>query len=224
MARSRGRRWRRLCGGSRKCREILCHSRDATWARSMDLRPRVVSYATDIPAFDGAWGEPFLFGPGSIHLAHTAEERVPKREVLEAIEIYQNMVKELLKQMSERIPVGVLGATGMVGQKFVSFLQDHPWFDLTWLGASDRSAGKKYREATSWRLGGVMPAYVRDIVVSECVPTGRAETGVLGDGRVGGDGDRAAFAGAGQPWFRIRGIIAWTRMFRCWCRRSTRII
>jgi acetylornithine deacetylase len=58
----------------------------------------VVSYATDIPAFAGAWGQPFLFGPGSIHLAHTAEERVPKREVLEAIEIYQRMTKELLRK------------------------------------------------------------------------------------------------------------------------------
>jgi acetylornithine deacetylase len=58
----------------------------------------VVAYATDIPAFSGAWGEPFLFGPGSIHVAHTAEERVPKREVLEAIEVYQRMAKELLKR------------------------------------------------------------------------------------------------------------------------------
>src|SRR3984885_4815683 len=74
--------------------------------------------------------------------------------------------------MSERIAVGVLGATGMVGQEFVSFLKDHPWFDLTWLGASDRSAGKRYREATSWRLGGETPAYVRDIVVSESKPEG----------------------------------------------------
>jgi aspartate-semialdehyde dehydrogenase len=73
-------------------------------------------------------------------------------------------------QLSERIPVGVLGATGMVGQEFVSFLQNHPWFDLVWLGASDRSAGKPYHEATSWRLGGETPAYVRDIVVSECKP------------------------------------------------------
>jgi aspartate-semialdehyde dehydrogenase len=74
--------------------------------------------------------------------------------------------------MSERIPVGILGATGMVGQEFVSFLRDHPWFDLTWLGASDRSAGKRYREATSWRLGGAMPPYVRDIAVSESKPDG----------------------------------------------------
>ncbi len=71
-----------------------------------------------------------------------------------------------------RIPVGILGATGMVGQEFVSFLRDHPWFDLTWLGASDRSAGKPYREATSWRLGGETPAYVRDVVVSESKPEG----------------------------------------------------
>jgi aspartate-semialdehyde dehydrogenase len=70
----------------------------------------------------------------------------------------------------ERIPVGVLGATGMVGQEFVSFLRDHPWFDLTWLGASDRSAGKQYKDATTWRLGGETPAYVRDIVVSESKP------------------------------------------------------
>jgi aspartate-semialdehyde dehydrogenase len=74
--------------------------------------------------------------------------------------------------MNERIPVGILGATGMVGQKFVAFLRDHPWFDLTWLGASDRSAGKTYREATSWRLGGVMPPNVRDIVVSDSRPDG----------------------------------------------------
>jgi acetylornithine deacetylase len=58
----------------------------------------IVSYATDIPSFQGSWGEPFLFGPGSIHVAHTAEERVPKKEVLEAIEIYQRMAKELLRR------------------------------------------------------------------------------------------------------------------------------
>jgi aspartate-semialdehyde dehydrogenase len=74
--------------------------------------------------------------------------------------------------MSTRIPVGILGATGMVGQEFVSFLRDHPWFDLTWLGASDRSAGKPYHEATTWRLGGETPSYVRDIIVSESKPEG----------------------------------------------------
>src|ERR1700733_13118191 len=69
-----------------------------------------------------------------------------------------------------RIPVGILGATGMVGQQFVKFLQNHPWFDITWMGASDRSAGKPYREATSWRLDGAMPDAVRHLPVQECKP------------------------------------------------------
>jgi aspartate-semialdehyde dehydrogenase len=73
--------------------------------------------------------------------------------------------------MSEnRIPVGILGATGMVGQQFVKFLQGHPWFDIAWVGASDRSAGKPYREATSWRLDGAMPAAVQHLEVQECKP------------------------------------------------------
>ena len=72
--------------------------------------------------------------------------------------------------MNRRIEVGILGATGMVGQHFVKFLQNHPWFDLTWLGASDRSSGKKYRDATSWRLDGVMPASVADRLVEDSTP------------------------------------------------------
>jgi aspartate-semialdehyde dehydrogenase len=72
--------------------------------------------------------------------------------------------------MQRKIEVGILGGTGMVGQHFVKFLQDHPWFDLTWLGASDRSAGKKYRDAAQWHLGGETPASVADIVVDECKP------------------------------------------------------
>jgi aspartate-semialdehyde dehydrogenase len=72
--------------------------------------------------------------------------------------------------MGPRIEVGILGATGMVGQQFVKFLQNHPWFEITWLGASDRSAGKTYGEATSWRLDGVMPAKVENIKVEDCKP------------------------------------------------------
>lgn len=72
--------------------------------------------------------------------------------------------------MSKKIEVGVLGATGMVGQSFVNFLEGHPWFELTWAGASDRSAGKKYRDATSWRLDGSMPARVSDLTVEDCKP------------------------------------------------------
>lgn len=72
--------------------------------------------------------------------------------------------------MSKKIAVGVLGATGMVGQSFVKFLEAHPWFELTWAGASDRSAGKKYAEATSWRLDGAMPERVAALTVSDCRP------------------------------------------------------
>lgn len=72
--------------------------------------------------------------------------------------------------MKKKIEVGVLGATGMVGQSFVKFLENHPWFELTWAGASDRSAGKRYREATSWRLDGAMPEAVARLKVQECKP------------------------------------------------------
>jgi len=65
------------------------------------LETTVVAYTTDIPAFGGAWGQPFLIGPGTIHVAHTLEERVPKRQLVEAVEIYQRMVKQLWKQESK---------------------------------------------------------------------------------------------------------------------------
>jgi aspartate-semialdehyde dehydrogenase len=51
-----------------------------------------------------------------------------------------------------RIDVGILGATGMVGQQFIALLANHPWFKVAWLGASERSAGKAYRDAAAWRL------------------------------------------------------------------------
>ena len=57
----------------------------------------VVAYTTDIPAFGGSWGQPYLIGPGTIHVAHTAEERIPKGQILEAIQIYKRMVKQLIQ-------------------------------------------------------------------------------------------------------------------------------
>ncbi|MCC6591483.1 MAG: M20/M25/M40 family metallo-hydrolase [Bryobacterales bacterium] len=60
------------------------------------IETTVVKYTTDIPAFGGQWGKPLLIGPGTIHVAHTSEERVPKRELLEAISLYQHLVKSLL--------------------------------------------------------------------------------------------------------------------------------
>jgi acetylornithine deacetylase len=61
----------------------------------------VVAFTTDIPAFGGQWGEPFLLGPGSIHVAHTIEECVPKRELTEAVELYQLIVRHLCKRASK---------------------------------------------------------------------------------------------------------------------------
>jgi acetylornithine deacetylase len=61
----------------------------------------VVAYTTDIPAFGGHWGEPFLIGPGTIHVAHTLEERVPKQQLLDAVQIYQRMVTHLCKRESK---------------------------------------------------------------------------------------------------------------------------
>src|SRR5450432_2683145 len=58
----------------------------------------VVAYTTDIPAFAGQWGEPFLIGPGTIHVAHTLEERVPKVQINPAVQIYQRMVRHLCKK------------------------------------------------------------------------------------------------------------------------------
>jgi acetylornithine deacetylase len=56
----------------------------------------IVSYTTDIPALGEAWGRPYLIGPGSIHVAHTIEERIPKAQILEAVQIYKRMVQQLL--------------------------------------------------------------------------------------------------------------------------------
>lgn len=58
----------------------------------------VVSYTTDIPAFAGAWGKPFLFGPGSIHQAHTDHEHIPKAEIMAAIEIYKKLARQLIHE------------------------------------------------------------------------------------------------------------------------------
>src|SRR5260370_23829885 len=56
------------------------------------------------------------------------------------------------RQRTTMIPVGILGATGMVGQQFIALLASHPWFRVEWLGASQRSEGKSYRDASAWRL------------------------------------------------------------------------
>lgn len=73
--------------------------------------------------------------------------------------------------MKEKIRVGVLGATGAVGQRFVELLADHPWFELTDLAASDTSAGRPYGDACRWLLSSDMPSGVADMTVHETSPT-----------------------------------------------------
>ena len=70
----------------------------------------------------------------------------------------------------EKIKVGILGATGMVGQRFIQLLEDHPWFEISELAASERSAGKPYEEAVDgrWKLETPIPAKIASIVVKEC--------------------------------------------------------
>src|ERR1043166_3466511 len=72
--------------------------------------------------------------------------------------------------MSRKYRVGILGATGMVGQRFIQLLVDHPQFDVTAVAASDRSQGKTYGEACTWRLSGEMPSSVRTLSVQPPTP------------------------------------------------------
>lgn len=72
--------------------------------------------------------------------------------------------------MSRKYRVGILGATGMVGQRFIQLLVDHPQFEVTAVAASDRSQGKSYGDACTWRLGGGMPAMVRSMPVQPPAP------------------------------------------------------
>jgi aspartate-semialdehyde dehydrogenase len=97
-----------------------------------------------------------------------------------------------------KINVGVLGATGMVGQQFVARLEHHPWFNVTWLGASERSEGKRYEDASAWRLSTPMPASARTLTVEACVP-GRGPKVVFSalDAGVAGEVEEA-FARAGH--------------------------
>jgi len=72
--------------------------------------------------------------------------------------------------MNKKIPVGILGATGTVGQRFIQLLHEHPWFEVTWLAASDRSAGKLYPEAAKWNLATPIPAKIAAMKVSAATP------------------------------------------------------
>jgi aspartate-semialdehyde dehydrogenase len=74
--------------------------------------------------------------------------------------------------MQNKYPIGILGATGMVGQRFIQLLENHPWFEITWLAASDRSSGKIYGEAAKWRLDTPLPERIAHMTVSPADPEG----------------------------------------------------
>src|SRR5947209_13642524 len=82
-----------------------------------------------------------------------------------------HVVKSGLLPM-QKIPVRILGATGIVGQRFIQMLEHHPWFEVAWLAASDRSEGKSYAEAARWRLKTPIPAAVAAMRVSPAIPDG----------------------------------------------------
>lgn len=98
-----------------------------------------------------------------------------------------------------KLRVGILGATGAVGQKFVSLLEGHPWFELTALAASERSAGKSYGEAAHWIESTPLPASVAQMEVRLCEPGLDCDLVFSGlDSSVAGPVEKA-FAAAGYP-------------------------
>ena len=76
----------------------------------------------------------------------------------------------------KKLPVGILGATGMVGQKYVQLLEEHPWFEVAYVAASPQSAGKKYKDAlkSGWLVGGDVPADVARLVVEDVSDVAKA--------------------------------------------------
>ena len=97
--------------------------------------------------------------------------------------------------------VGILGATGAVGQKFIRLLQGHPWFEIEALGASERSAGKKYKQAANWIEDVVLPESIKEMTVKNCEPSEFSTVDFVFSGldsSVAGEIEKA-FATAGIP-------------------------
>lgn len=84
----------------------------------------------------------------------------------------QNPISASTLLMQKRQQVGILGATGMVGQRFIQLLENHPWFEVAWVAASDRSSGKRYGDAVRWKLDTALPRRIAEMTVSDAVPEG----------------------------------------------------
>src|SRR5580698_1951687 len=76
----------------------------------------------------------------------------------------------MFSPMHNKYPIGILGATGMVGQRYIQLLENHPWFEVSWVAASDRSSGKTYGDAAKWRLDTPLPERIAKMVVSLADP------------------------------------------------------
>jgi aspartate-semialdehyde dehydrogenase len=93
--------------------------------------------------------------------------------------LFLTLLQTVAKLLSQRktymqdvrqMKVGILGATGTVGQRFITLLAAHPWFAISVLGASPRSADKPYSKAVQWKQSTPIPSAIRDIIVKECKP------------------------------------------------------
>ena len=124
----------------------------------------------------------------------------------------------------KKIRVGILGATGAVGQRFIQLLADHPYFEIGALTASDRSAGKRYVDAAKWLLRGGMPAAVEDMVLVPTEPDAiggaRARATMCGCSSLPSRAARPArwkpiWPRPGSPFARTHRRTAWMPMCRC---------
>jgi aspartate-semialdehyde dehydrogenase len=98
---------------------------------------------------------------------------------------------------TEKIPVAVLGATGSVGQKFIALLSNHPWFEIKMVAASEKSSGKKYKDAVNWILNDPLPEKVGNLEVMNCEPDKNIHVAFSGlDSKVAGSIEED-FANAG---------------------------
>ena len=79
---------------------------------------------------------------------------------------------EVSTAMKTKYQIGILGATGMVGQRYIQLLENHPWFEVAWLAASDRSSGKPYGEAAKWRLDTPLPDRIAGMTIEPADPEG----------------------------------------------------
>jgi aspartate-semialdehyde dehydrogenase len=106
--------------------------------------------------------------------------------------------------MKTKQPIGILGATGMVGQRYIQLLENHPWFEVAWLAASDRSSGKAYGEAAKWRLDTPLPERIANMTVSPADPAAAASEGQPAPKIIFASVD-AAFARELEPKFAAAG-------------------